>query len=102
MSIEYTAPLPEKICWKNAQQILQKCSIYDGWNLLDETPSKMSFKLKSIPVRENWNEDVEISISGSTFSVIFHAASKLQRANCVRYLNECLIIFNFSCHLEEI
>ena len=102
MSIEYTAQLRENFSLEKAQQILQKCSIYEGWNLLDQTPSKMSFKLKGVPVRENWNEDVEISISRSTFYVIFHAASKLQRENCVKYLNECLMIFNVYCYLEEI
>ena len=102
MSLEYIARFQKEITFEEAQQVLKKCSIYDDWSLLNQTFDKLSFKLKGIPQRESWNEDVEISISLNAFYAIFHTASKSQREDCIHHLNNCLISFASSCFLEEI
>jgi hypothetical protein len=102
MSIEYVAKFQKEVNLETSNQLLYKCSVYDGWQVLTHKSDRISFKLKDIPTRENWNEDVEIAISGNAFYVIFHSASRSQREDCISHLNGCLKIFDSSSHLEEI
>ncbi len=102
MSIEYTARFQKEVNLETSNQLLQRCSAYYGWQILVNESDRISFKLNSIPTREDWNEDVEIAISGGAFYVIFHSASRSQREDCISHLNKCLKVFDSSSCLEEI
>src|SRR5262245_11128844 len=102
MSIEYAAKLPPGRSAPILRKVAEVFQNDPQWQILRVTRSDITLRLSSHVVREDWPEDVTVTVAADSLVVSFHGTDRRERDGLLARLGQVLVAEQVRETFEEV